>query len=84
MAGDVAAAESDYSTSIRLFSAAAAIRAAAEVETPEPVTRMHERALEAARSVLGDEAVEAAQASAARLELIDAADEALAWVRRPS
>jgi hypothetical protein len=84
MAADVAADERDHSTSVRLFSAAAAIRSAAEVETPAPAARMHARALEAARSALGDEAVEAARASAARLELIDAADEALAWVRRPS
>jgi hypothetical protein len=43
------------------------------------VAGTHERALEAARSALGDEVVESVRGAAARVEILEAADEAIAW-----
>jgi hypothetical protein len=79
MAADLAAAEEDHETAVRLFSAAAEIRAASDAEVPPPVAAMRERALAAARAALGDEAVEAARRAGARLETYETADAAIAW-----
>jgi hypothetical protein len=79
MAAEVASREGDHATSVRLFAAADAIRTATQAETPFHALALHERALAAARSALGEEAVEAAQASGERLEAYEAAAEAIAW-----
>jgi hypothetical protein len=64
---------------VRLCSAGAAFRAAAEVDAPRPVAGTYERALEAARSALGDEVVESIREAAARLEIFEVADEGIVW-----
>ena len=64
----LAADEADHSTSVRLFSASASIRAAAGVDVPLPVLGMRERGLTGARAALGDDAVEAAIAAGSSLE----------------
>ena len=79
MVAGLASAEGDHTTSVRLFSAAAAIRASSDAEVPPFAARMHESSLAAARSALGDEAVEAVRRSGAELETNAAADEAIAW-----
>ena len=78
MDAGLAYVEGDHATSVRLFSAAAAIKASSGVEVPPFVAGMHERSLAAARSALGDEAVEAVRRSGAGLET-HAAAEAIAW-----
>jgi hypothetical protein len=82
MVADLAADEADHSTSVRLFSASASIRAAVGVDVPLPVVGMREHALAAAESVLGADAVEAARSEGESLDVYEAADEALAWLAR--
>ncbi len=81
---DLAADEADHSTSVRLFSASASIRAALGVDVPLPVAGLRERGLTVARAALGDDAVEAAIAAGSSLDVYDAADEAIGWLARPS
>ena len=80
MVAGLAADEADHSTSVRLFSASASIRAAVGVDVPLPVMGMRERGLTGARAALGDDAVEAAIAAGSSLKTYEAADEAIAWL----
>ena len=83
MVAALAADEHDHATSVMLFSAASTIRAAVDVETPPVSATNSERAIAAARAAIGDDRVEAALASGAKLETCDAADKAIAWTSLP-